>query len=132
MCQESIWTRICVEGIHPLGKFQGTIISFLFVKKLNLFYALVSCRLPDPPTTNHNGTPPPGPGISVSMEQTKNNNGMVTAMPAGYTQLPGIPEMVTPVSGSMMSDLSLTDLNARLQQMKSEINTAPVPQEVSD
>ena len=60
------------------------------------------------------------------MEQT---NGLVpAAIPQGYTQLPGIPEMVTPVS-SMVSDLSFSDLNARLQQMKSEINAAPVPQE---
>ena len=63
------------------------------------------------------------------MEQT--NGTAPPGMQRAYNQLPGIPEMVSPGS-SMMSDLSLTDLNNRLQQMKSQVVAGPATQRPSD
>lgn len=73
--------------------------------------------LPDPPTTSHS-TPQQSGGLGPSMEHV---NGTGTGM---QQQLPGIPEVATPYS-SVLSDFSLSDLNTRLQAMKTEINAVP-------
>ena len=78
-----------------------------------LSYCELLCSLPDPPS-----------GISVSMEAASDTDPAV-----GLLQpLPRIEEVVTPYS-SVTDQLSLGDLNARLQQMKSEITALPCTQE---
>lgn len=72
--------------------------------------------LPDPP----NG--PPASGISASMEVA--NEDPPGLRPLG---LPRIEEVVTPYSSMVSSNLSFADLNTRLQQMKTEINSMPPP-----
>lgn len=69
------------------------------------------------------GLPDPPSGISASMERAINRE------PAGMPPLPRIEEVVTPYSSMMSDQLSLRDLNTRLQQMKTEISAVPCTQD---
>lgn len=121
---------LCIRSVYRVGLsvfILGVLnppCNFQFI--CGVLYQIFHCdlppiSLPDPPTTSHS-TPQQLGGLSPSMEHV--NGQLPTGTGMQQQQLPGIPEVATPYS-SVLSDFSLSDLNTRLQAMKTEINAVP-------